>query len=150
MITMNNIELRFEELRNEIKDYYDDLYDVYHMSIMPNSNLFKIYSEYYVFDEDKSVKWNKEQVKLKNEEYEQEKERLIKLRGKEWQELSNKIAKRLLETSQVWYPDEIKLSIEQLNLIVLYAMEYAPDNYEPTNILDSIMLNLNLAIDLNI
>jgi hypothetical protein len=147
---MNNIELRFKELRNEIKDYYDDLYDVYHMSIMPNSNLFKIYSEYYVFDEDKSVKWNKEQVKLKNEEYEQEKERLIKLRDKEWQELSNKIARRLLETSQVWYPDEIKLSIEQLNLIVLYAMEYAPNNYEPTNIFDSIMLNLNLAVDLNI
>ena len=147
---MNITELRFEELRNEIKDYYEDLYDVYHMSIMPNSNLFKIYSEYYVFDEDKSVKWNKEQVKLKNEEYEQEKERLIKLRDKEWQELSNKIARRLLETSQVWYPDEIKLSLEQLNLIVLYAMEYAPDNYEPTNILDSIMLNLNLAVDLNI
>lgn len=147
---MNNIELRFEELRNEIKDYYDDLYDVYHMNIMPNSNLFKIYSEYYVFDEDKSVKWNKEQVKLKNEEYEQEKERLIKLRDKEWQELSNKIARRILETSQVWYFDEIKLSLEQLNLIVLYAMEYAPDNYEPTNILDSIILNLNLAVDLNI
>lgn len=150
MIIMNITELRFEELRNEIKDYYEDLYDVYHMSIMPNSNLFKIYSEYYVFDEDKSVKWNKEQVKLKNEEYEQEKERLIKLRDKEWQELSNKIARRLLETSQVWYPDEIKLSLEQLNLIVLYAMEYAPDNYEPTNILDSIILNLNLAVDLNI
>jgi hypothetical protein len=147
---MNITELRFEELRNEIKDYYEDLYDVYHMSIMPNSNLFKIYSEYYVFDEDKSVKWNKEQVKLKNEEYEQEKERLIKLRDKEWQALSNKIARRLLETSQVWYPDEIKLSLEQLNLIVLYAMEYAPNNYEPTNILDSIILNLNLAVDLNI
>ena len=147
---MNNIELRFEELRNEIKDYYDDLYDVYHMSIMPNSNLFKIYSEYYVFDEDKSVKWNKEQVELKNEEYEQEKERLIKLRDKEWKELSSKIARRLLETSQNWYRDEIKLSLKQLNLIVLYAMEYAPNNYEPTNILDSIMLNLNLAIDLNI
>lgn len=147
---MNITELKFEELRNEIKDYYDDLYDVYHMKLIPNSNLFKIYSEYYVFDEDKSVKWNKEQVKLKNEEYEQEKERLIKLRDKEWQELSNKIARRLLETSQVWYPDEIKLSLEQLNLIVLYAMEYAPDSYEPTNILDSIMLNLNLAVDLNI
>ena len=147
---MNNIKLRFKELRNEIKDYYDDLYDVYHMSIMPNSNLFKIYPEHYVFDEDKSVKWNKEQAKLKNEEYDQEKERLIKLRDKDWQELSNKIARRLLETSQVWYPDEIKLSLEQLNLIVLYAMEYAPDNYEPTNILDSIILNLNLAVDLNI
>ena len=147
---MNNIKLRFEELRNEIKDYYDDLYDIYHMSIMPNSNLFKIYHEHYVFDEDKSVKLNKEQVKLKNEEYEQEKERLIKLRDKEWQELSNKIARSLLETSQVWYPDEIKLSLEQLNLIVLYAMEYAPDNYEPTNILDSIILNLNFAVDLNI
>jgi hypothetical protein len=48
MITMNNIELRFKELRNEIKDYYDDLYDVYHMSIMPNSNLFKIYPEHYI------------------------------------------------------------------------------------------------------
>ena len=147
---MSITELRFEELRNEIKDYYEDLYDVYHMSIMPNSNLFKIYSEYYVFDEDKSVKWNKEQVELKNEEYKQEKERLIKLRDKEWQALSNKIARRLLETSQVWYPDEIKLSLEQLNLIVLYAMEYAPNNYEPTNIFDSIMLNLNLAVDLNI
>ncbi len=147
---MNDIELRFEELRNEIKDYYDDFYDVYHMRIVPDSNLFKIYSEYYVFDEDKSVKWNKEQVELKNEEYKQEKERLIKLRDKEWKLLADKIARRLLETSQVWYPDEIKLSIEQLNLVVLYAMEYAPNNYEPTNILDSIMLNLNLAVDLNV
>lgn len=147
---MNNIKLRFEELRNEIKDYYDDLYNVYHMNIIPNSNLFKIYDEHYIFDEDKSVKWNKEQIKIKNEEYNQEKERLIKLRDKEWQELSNKIASRLLETSQVWYPDEIKLSLEQLNLIVLYAMEYTEDAYEPTNILDSIILELNLAVDLNI
>lgn len=147
---MNNIKLRFEELRNEIKDYYNDLYNVYHMNIIPNSNLFKTYDEHYIFDEDKSVKWNKEQIKLKNEEYKQEKERLIKLRDKEWQELSSKIARRLLETSQNWYRDEIKLSLKQLNLIVLYAIEYTEDAYEPDNIINSIILELNLAVDLNI
>lgn len=50
------------------------------MSCKPNFNKVK---ENHVFDEDKSVKWNREQVIINNEKYDSEVKRLNTLKNKE-------------------------------------------------------------------
>ena len=48
------------------------------MPSIPDKEKFAKYKEDYVFDEDKSVKWNREEVERKNKEYKEERKRLIK------------------------------------------------------------------------
>lgn len=48
------------------------------MSAFPDHEKFAMYKEGHVFDEEKSVKWNREEVKRKNKEYKEELKRLIK------------------------------------------------------------------------
>lgn len=58
-------------LMTEILEYHrENLYDAIHSSTRPSN--MKLYMNGYIFDEGRSVKWNKEQIKIKNAEYEAE------------------------------------------------------------------------------
>lgn len=58
----------------EVRDLYDKAYVGWKHK--PDPTKYTHYSEDYIFDEDKSVKWNREQVKKFNREYEAEAQRL--------------------------------------------------------------------------
>ena len=138
--------MEFEILKYDLEDYKDDLYNLIHFSTTPKEP-FKIYSENYVFDEDKSVKWNREQVKIKNEEYALEKTRLKELEEQTKDKLIEDIAKMLYDTiDERSLRDEISLSVSQLKLIVKYAIEHTEDSYDPYNIFNSIILGINFAV----
>lgn len=62
-------------VRSIIESNIEDLYNAMHRSVTPKT---RRYSDGYVFDEDKSVKWNREQVEIKNAEYEAERKQLAK------------------------------------------------------------------------
>ena len=139
--------MKFEELKYDLEDYKDELYDLVHFSTKPKEP-FKIYPENYVFDEDKSVKWNREQVKIKNEEYTLEKIRLEELEEQTKDKLTEDIAKMLYNiTDDGYLRNEIFLSVSQLKLIVKYAIEYTENNYDPYNIFNSIILGINFAVE---
>lgn len=135
--------MKFEELKYDLEDYKNELYDLVHFSTKPKEP-FKIYPENYVFDEDKSVKWNREQVKIKNEEYALEKIRLEELEEQTKDKLTEDIAKMLY--NNVYLQDEIFLSVSQLKLIIKYAIEYTENNYDPYNIFNSIILGINFSV----
>lgn len=135
-----------EMLKYDLEDYKDELYDLVHFSTTPKMP-FKIYSEDYVFDEDKTVKWNREQVKIKNEEYALEKTRLEELKEQTKDKLIEDIAKMLYDIiSEGYLRDEIFLSVPQLKLIIKYAIEYTKDSYDPYNIINSIILGINFSV----
>lgn len=137
--------MEFEMLKYDLEYYKDELYDLIHFSTTPKAP-FKIYPENYVFDEDKSVKWNREQVKIKNEEYTLEKTRLKELEEQTRNKLIEDIAKMIYDIINNGYlQGEIFLSVSQLKLIIKYAIEYTENNYDPYNIFNSIILGINFS-----
>ena len=65
---------------SELRDLFDELRDVDNMNCKPT---FKRLKDNEVLDEDKSVRWNKEQVQKNHEDYDREVARLNTLKNKE-------------------------------------------------------------------
>ena len=147
---MNISNLKFNDLMYYLEDYQKELYNVIHMATEPSKfNGFARYKDDYVFYVVKSVKWNREQVKIENQKYEDEKIRLSKLKIETENKIKDEIAEMLFKLfKESRYYTEINLTLNQLKILVNYAVEYAPDNYDPQNIFEYIILNLNLAVDL--
>lgn len=144
---MDISNLKFNDLMYQLEDYQKDLYNVIYMTIEPSefNGLIK-YKDDYIFDEDKTVRWNKEQVKIENQKYEDEKIRLSKLKIEAENKIKDEIAEMLFKESR--YYNGINLTLNQFKILVHYAMEYAPDSYDTQSIFESIILNLNLAVDI--
>ena len=67
-------------MKNITYDRLKDAYNAYaNFSSTPGKD-FRTYREGYIFDEDKSVKWNREEVVRRNEAYKNERHRLMEER----------------------------------------------------------------------
>ena len=132
------MENRFEELISTLNSFYYDIEDIKEMPVRPNPNAFPIYEDGYVFDEDKSVKWNREKAIIENAKYENECKRLREEKEKSFSELMDKIAERLYdEINNIWeyeYEDgsRIKIELPEIKLAVVYS-------FNPMSMIDEII-----------
>lgn len=90
----------------EIKD---GLYKVCEMSCNPRD--MQLVAQWHIFDADKSVNWNKEQVMLNNERYRNERNRLREERSRELTMVLDQIYEKIQEEV------EYKISLEQAKTI---------------------------------
>lgn len=99
------------------------------MPSIPDKEKFAKYKEDHVFDEDKSVKWNREEVNRKNKEYKEEQNRLIKEHKDEWDSMKNTVISLIAEElksilpgakAELIHPDNLK---KKADLIFAKAWE---------------------------
>lgn len=83
------------------------------LSCIPTN--LKILSSDYVFDESKSIKWNREQVELNNKAYDDETDRLIAKKSNAFKEVHNLILER------IQYEVDYDISRRQAEVIWNYA-----------------------------
>jgi predicted HicB family RNase H-like nuclease len=141
---------RFEELMSTLNSFYYDIEDVKEMPVRPYYGAFPVYEDGYIFDENKSVKWNREKVIIENKKYENECKRLREEKEKSFSKLMNRIAERLYdEIANVWeyeYKDgsEIKIELPEIKLAVVYS--FNPD-FTIDEIIEHIISYLNFLAD---
>ena len=99
------------------------------MSAFPDHKKFAMYKEGHVFDEEKSVKWNREEVERRNKEYKEEQNRLIKEHKDEWDSMINTVKCLIAEElksilpgakAELIHPDNLK---KKADLIFAKAWE---------------------------
>ncbi|AEO93538.1 gp279 [Bacillus phage G] len=110
-------------LQSVLEDYRNDKYK----NTMPSPYDLQRYSANHVFDEDKSVKWNKEQVVLKNKERTDKRE--------EYRKESNRLENQLREDISNAIAEEYGFNKEQADIILGYAYErhHSSGYYEVIN-----------------
>lgn len=116
----------------------EDLCDVRNFSPKPKIGW---YSDEYIFDEDKSVKWNREQVKIKNAEYEAEQKRLVKEQDNIIQKICNDMANDILN---YYNDDDLGLTLPEIQLAINYAIDI---NFDMDEIEDHIIRHLQILVD---
>lgn len=89
---------------------YDAMIKEYKDAESMKIGYFPHYLEGYVFDENKSVKWNREQVSIHNEKRDQQVKELREAKGKALKEAKQKIINYLIEE----YPKVNKKVVEKL------------------------------------
>ncbi len=125
-------------VRSIIESNIENLYDAMHRSVTPKT---RRYSDGYIFDENKSVKWNKEQVEIKNAEYEAERERLIKEQDNIIQKTCDNMAKDILDE---YYDDDLGLTLPEIQLAINHAVNR---KFDMDEIEDDIIRHLQILID---
>ena len=93
----------------ELNDYnkLNDLYkNAYSISCKPDPNKFPRYKEGAVIDEDKSVKWNKEEIVKRNKAYQDEVARLNKIRNNAIFEIDKLIKCLIIDDLKFFIPDK--------------------------------------------
>lgn len=119
----------------------ENLYDAIHFSTKPRN--IKLYSDEYIFDEDKSIKWNREQVKIKNAEYEAEQKRLVKEQGNIIQRICDDMAKDIFEQ----YNDyDLGLSLPEIQLAISHAVN-TKGVWEIDDIFNHVVAYLQILVD---
>ena len=77
---------------NEQYYSYEDVVEKYNKALtLPNKIKAKKYDESHIFDEEQSVRWNREQVKIKNAELTAESERYSEIKRKFTQEATEDV-----------------------------------------------------------
>lgn len=118
------------------------------MPSIPDKEKFAKYKEDHVFDEDKSVKWNREEVKRRNKEYEEEQNRLIKENKDMWDIMENivicLIAKELKSflpgaDAELIHPDNLKKKAE-----LIYRMAF--NKYYPYG-MNEVLVEIEELVD---
>lgn len=116
----------------------ENLYNAMHRSITPKT---RRYSDGYVFDEDKSVKWNKEQVEIKNAKYEAERKRLVKEQDNIIQKICDDMAKDILDE---YNDDDLGLTLPEIQLAINHAVDR---KFDMDEIEEDIIRHLQILID---
>lgn len=124
--------------RSIIEFNIENLYNATHRSITPKT---RRYSDGYVFDEDKSVKWNKEQVEIKNAEYEAERKRLIKEQDDIIQKICDDMAEDILDE---YNDDDLGLTLPEIQLAINHAVDR---RFDMDEIEEDIIRHLQILID---
>lgn len=125
-------------MRSIIEWNIENLYNAMHLSATPKK---RRYSDGYVFDEDKSVKWNKEQVEIKNAEYEAERKRLVKEQDNIIQKICDDIAKDILDE---YNDDDLGLTLPEIQLAINHAVDR---KFDMDEIEENIIRHLQILID---
>ena len=132
------MEVNSSLVRSIIELNIENLYDAMHFSVTPKK---RQYSDGYVFDEDKSVKWNKDQVEIKNAEYEAERERLIKEQDNTIQKICNDMARDILDE---YNDDDLGLTLPEIQLAINHAVDR---RFDMDEIEEDIIRHLQILID---
>lgn len=127
-------------INNILEAYRSDLYETLHKTI--NTYPLKWYPDTHVFDENKSVKWNREQVILYNKEYEQKKEQLQNEKAEAIRQICDQIAQDIYDYS------DLDLTLPEIKLAVRYGVDKG-DYCCMDNIFETIIAYLNFTIDHN-
>ena len=118
-----------------------NLYDAIHFSTKPRN--MKLYSDGYIFDEDKSVKWNREQIKIKNAEYEAEQKRLVKEQDNIIQKICDDIADDIFNL----YNDyDLGLTLPEIQLAINHAVN-TKGIWEIDDIFSHVVVYLQILVD---
>lgn len=105
-----------------IDDIKEKWYKVVDFSTIPDSS-FKSYPHGYVFDEEKSVKWNREELERVNAEYHNERDRLRRAYSDLYNEANDLTLKYIMQ--------ETRMNVDQAKILWLYVdREYHHDLYE--------------------
>ena len=145
-------KLRFEDLKVELEDYIDTLHKAIYADIIPKYP-FKHYADDYIFDEDKSVKWNKEQVKIKNDKFKEECVRLQNIAKEHQTEVINEIADFIFDYLNRYYKREINLSLNQIKFLIQHTIETTEEDYcldYITCVIHNIVAYINFIVDFNL
>lgn len=145
-------KLRFEDLKLELEDYNDTLHKAIYVNIIPK-HPFKHYADDYIFDEDKSVKWNKEQVKIENDKFKEECIRLQNLAKEHQTKVINEIADFIFDYLNRYYKSEISLSLNQIIFIIKHIIETTEEDDSldyAICIIHNIVAYLNFIVDFNL
>lgn len=123
-------------VRSIIELNIEDLYNAVHLTTPKRR-----YSDGYVFDEDKSVKWNREQVEIKNAEYKAERERLIKEQDNIVQKICDDMANDILNN----YNDyDLGLTLPEIQFAINHAVDR---KFDMDEIEDYIIRYLQILVD---
>ena len=143
--------LRFEDLKVELEDYGDTLHKAIYADIIPKYP-FKHYADDYIFDEDKSVKWNKEQVKIENDKFKEECVRLQNIAKEHQTKVINEIANFIFDYLNRYYKSETNFSLNQIIFIIKHILETTEEDdcldYS-ISIIHNIVAYLNFIVDFN-
>lgn len=126
----------------DILEYHRrNLYDAIHFSTKPRN--MKLYSDGYIFNEDKSVKWNREQIKIKNAEYEAEQKRLVKEQDNIIQKICDDIADDIFNL----YNDyDLGLTLPEIQLAINHAVN-TKGIWEIDDIFSHVVAYLQILVD---
>lgn len=152
-LKLNDIKVtrdRFTELRSVLANYEYAFLNVSNMPRLPDSREFSHHSTRYIVDETKSVQWNREQVKIMNQKYDDEYERLKQERINAYNDILEEIASVVAKTINHHYKYEdgsfIEIPMNEIKLSVKFAMEYHYCNY---NKIGELIDLLNFWVDCN-
>lgn len=118
--------------RTEITNLIEEAYNLPIRSKLPK------FKEGHIFDEDKSVKWNREEVIRKNQEYEADTQKIKQVRKEAIDEAERKLQKFLIEEYEYF-----NLSSKQIQKLYNYAYE----EYHSYG-LSEILIHLDELVDL--
>jgi hypothetical protein len=111
-----------------MSDYYvERLNKVRKMSCKPVG--MSLVEEGYVFDEDKSVKWNREQVSKNNQKYQDEVKRLNQAKMKAREETYAAFYKDIADALNRAIGEKEKVTTEQAKVVWNYLEEHLTDSY---------------------
>ena len=103
-------------------DYLDDFNDItWRYIVKPDKHKFPTYEEGYILDEDKTVRWNREQVAIAQQLYNEEVERLTQLRIRAIEQINNDVK----DCISAEIRDNLKISDSKAESLATSIIEYA-------------------------
>lgn len=125
----NGITSIIKKGKTDMSDYYvERLNKVRNMSCKPVG--MSLVEEGYVFDEDKSVKWNREQVSKNNQKYQDEVKRLNQAKMKAREETYAAFYKDIADALNRAIGGKEKVTIDQAKVVWKYLEEHLTDSYD--------------------
>lgn len=125
----NGITSIIEKGETDMSDYYvERLNKVRNMSCKPVG--MSLVEEGYVFDEDKSVKWNREQVSKNNQKYQDEVKRLNQAKMKAREETYAVFYKDIADALNRAIGGKEKVTTEQAKVVWKYLEGHLTDSYD--------------------
>ena len=102
-------------------DYIDDFNDIIRRyTVKPDKHKFPTYEEGYILDEDKTVRWNREQVALAQQLYNEEVKRLTQLRVEAIERINNDVK----DCISAEIRDNLKISDSKAESLATSIIEY--------------------------
>lgn len=140
---INNHLKMFENASDEIKyRYIEKAYTVAQSLSLKPSKEFKCYSDDAIIDESKSKKWNKTKVKEYNDKYNEEVERLTKIKN----ETFDYIDEKFIEYIIIEFQEHNIRDAERKATVIIEKAKANVDKYDYHEFIDRVVYSINLII----